>query len=60
MSSLVLEDGENHLLTVGSLFELNLQKSSPFLAYLSACGTGRIRDENFIDESIATYKSSEA
>ncbi|KUL81295.1 hypothetical protein ZTR_09390 [Talaromyces verruculosus] len=52
MSSLVLEDGKDHPLTVGSLFELNLRKSSPFLAYLSACGTGRIRDEKFMDESI--------
>ncbi|KAK9311150.1 CHAT domain-containing protein [Lipomyces starkeyi] len=52
MSSLVLEDGEDHPLTVGGLFELNLRKSSPFLAYLSACGTGRVRDERFMDESI--------
>ncbi|KUL82059.1 hypothetical protein ZTR_10675 [Talaromyces verruculosus] len=51
-SSLVLEDGKDHPLTVGSLFELNLRKSSPFLAYLSACGTGRVRDEKFMDESI--------
>ena len=49
MSSLVLNDGESHPSTVGSLFELNLRKSSPFLGYLSA---GRIRDEKFIDESI--------
>ncbi|KUL81895.1 hypothetical protein ZTR_09527 [Talaromyces verruculosus] len=52
MSSLVLKDGESYPLTVDSLFELNLRKSSPFLAYLSACGTGLIRDEKFMDESI--------
>ncbi|KUL81328.1 hypothetical protein ZTR_10034 [Talaromyces verruculosus] len=52
MSYLVLADGERHPLTVSSLFELNLRKSSPFLAYLSACGTGRVRDEKFLDESI--------
>jgi CHAT domain-containing protein len=52
ISSLILEDGESEPLTVSSLFEWNLRKSSPFLAYLSACGTGRIQDEKFIDEGI--------
>ncbi|TGO15144.1 hypothetical protein BPAE_0591g00040 [Botrytis paeoniae] len=48
-SSLLLEDGR---LTVATLLEMNLRKSSPFLAYLSACGTGRIQDKRFLDESI--------
>ncbi|KAJ4112150.1 hypothetical protein NW768_011729 [Fusarium equiseti] len=39
-------------LTVSNLLELNLHEKSPFLAYLSACSTGRVQDEQFIDESI--------
>jgi hypothetical protein len=31
---------------------MNIRRHSPFLAYLSACGTGQIRDERFVDESI--------
>ncbi|KAH6887034.1 CHAT domain-containing protein [Thelonectria olida] len=51
-SYLLLEDGRSNPLTVADLLELNLRKSSPFLAYLSACGTGQVRDERFTDESI--------
>jgi hypothetical protein len=51
-SHLCLEDWENDPLMVASLLEMNIQKYSPFLAYLSACGTGQIRDEKFFDESI--------
>ncbi|KAH8667156.1 CHAT domain-containing protein [Ilyonectria robusta] len=39
-------------LTVGDLLEMNLYDHSPFLAYLSACSTGQIKDDKFIDESI--------
>ena len=39
-------------LTVANFLELNLHEESPFLAYLSACSTGRVQDEQFIDESI--------
>jgi hypothetical protein len=39
-------------LTVANLLELNLRRRSPFLAYLSACGTGRIKGEEFVDENI--------
>jgi CHAT domain-containing protein len=31
---------------------MNLRQNSPFLAHLSACGTGQITDESFSDESI--------
>lgn len=48
-SRLVLEDIP---LTVGDLLEMNLYDHSPFLAYLSACSTGQIKDDKFIDESI--------
>ncbi|KAL5003000.1 CHAT domain-containing protein [Aspergillus recurvatus] len=51
-SQLILEDGQDDSLTVASLLEVNLREHSPFLAYLSACGTGQIRDERFIDESV--------
>src|SRR5204862_4726976 len=49
-SCLLLE--ENDRLTVAILLEMNLRERSPFLAYLSACGTGQIKDERFVDESI--------
>ena len=36
---------------------MNIRQSSPFLAYLSACGTGQIRDERFFNESIHLISS---
>ncbi|KAL4998084.1 hypothetical protein BDV10DRAFT_185693 [Aspergillus recurvatus] len=39
-------------LTVAELLEVNPHKQPPFLAYRSACGTGRIKDNELIDESI--------
>ncbi|RKK72293.1 hypothetical protein BFJ69_g10210 [Fusarium oxysporum] len=51
-SRLLLEDGKENPLTVANLLEINIRKHSPFLAYLSACGTGRIKDKRFVDESI--------
>jgi CHAT domain-containing protein len=51
-SRLLLEDWESNPLTVEALLEMNLRKRPPFLAYLSACGTGQLRDERFVDESI--------
>ncbi|GFG20210.1 hypothetical protein IFM5058_10514 [Aspergillus udagawae] len=51
-SHLLLEEGNSDPLTVANLLEMNLREHSPFLAYLSACGTGQIRDEKLIDESI--------
>jgi len=51
-SNLLLDDWESDPLTVASLLEMNLRENSPFLAYLSACGTGQIRDEMFTEESI--------
>ncbi|KAK3995912.1 CHAT domain-containing protein [Cladorrhinum sp. PSN332] len=55
-SSLLLRDGP---LTVASLFETSLQSRMPFLAYLSACGTGQVKHDRLIDESlhlIAAYQ----
>jgi hypothetical protein len=51
-SQLLLEDGQDDPFTVATLIDMNLQSSPPFLAYLSACGTGRVEDGRFIDESL--------
>ncbi|KAF3034661.1 hypothetical protein E8E12_001700 [Didymella heteroderae] len=51
-SSLLLEDCKSDPLTVADLMENSLRDHSPFLAYLSACGTGEIRDQKYFDESI--------
>ncbi|KAF4345820.1 tpr domain protein [Fusarium beomiforme] len=48
-SALLLRDGP---LTVASLFETNLHSHKPFLAYLSACGTGQTKHDGLIDESL--------
>ncbi|CAG9990927.1 unnamed protein product [Clonostachys byssicola] len=51
-SQLLLKDHETNPLTVSNINELNLAKTRPFLAYLSACGTAKIRHEQLVDESI--------
>ena len=51
-SYIYLEDWKSDRLTVANLLEINLRGHSPFLAYLSACGTGQIKNERFMDESI--------
>lgn len=51
-SFLLLNDWKKDPLTVTSLLEANLNTKAPFLAYLSACGTGQIRDDKSVDESI--------
>ncbi|RAR05715.1 tpr domain containing protein [Stemphylium lycopersici] len=51
-SSLLLADWESDPLTVADLLATNIRDRAPFLAYLSACGTGQIRDEKLLDESI--------
>ncbi|CCT75570.1 uncharacterized protein FFUJ_11597 [Fusarium fujikuroi IMI 58289] len=48
-SGLLLTDG---ILTVSELMDINLRKHAPFLAYLSACGTGQVGGDAFFDESI--------
>lgn len=50
-SCLVLEDSTQDPLRVADLLDMRLQEHPPFLAYLSACGTGRIKHEGFMDES---------
>ncbi|KAF5489574.1 hypothetical protein CGCS363_v012051 [Colletotrichum siamense] len=51
-SRLLLEDWEDQSLTAGILLEINLRETSPFLAYLSACGTSQILNYKSVDESI--------
>ncbi|KAM5342910.1 hypothetical protein ACJ41O_013876 [Fusarium nematophilum] len=51
-SQLLLDDWDREPFTVASLLETNLTLKPPFLAYLSACGTGQILDEGSVDESI--------
>ncbi|KAI3326065.1 CHAT domain-containing protein [Xylariaceae sp. AK1471] len=51
-SQLCVEDGTDDPLRVADLLKMNLRAHPPFLAYLSACGTGRIKDEKFMEESI--------
>ncbi|PMD64851.1 uncharacterized protein K444DRAFT_554208 [Hyaloscypha bicolor E] len=50
-SQLYLHDWKDNPLCVSDLLKLNLNAHAPFLAYLSACGTGRVRDDSYLDES---------
>ncbi|KAK5693657.1 hypothetical protein LTR97_010226 [Elasticomyces elasticus] len=50
-SYLLLKDWKQSPFTVADLQEMNLRQHAPFLAYLSACGTGRIEDNRSLDES---------
>ncbi|KAF4344217.1 30S ribosomal S17P protein [Fusarium beomiforme] len=53
-SGLLLADG---VLTVSELMDINLRKHAPFLAYLSACGTGRIGGNTFFDDHIHLFSA---
>ncbi|KAF3765677.1 hypothetical protein M406DRAFT_68098 [Cryphonectria parasitica EP155] len=49
-SQLRLHDWKDNPLRMPDLLDLNLNAHAPFLAYLSACETGRIRNDLFLDE----------
>ena len=51
-SALVLRNDEH--LTLSSIFDMKLLQSHrrPFLAYLSACGTGRMKNDRLMDEGL--------
>lgn len=49
-SALILNNRDR--LTVSSLFDINLHKRKPFLAFLSACSTGQIRQDELVDEGL--------
>lgn len=51
-SSLLLQDWESDKLAVANLLETNFRVHAPFLAYLSACGTGRIQYDTVDDEGL--------
>lgn len=56
-SSLLLQDWLSDCLTVGDLLKQELRAHAPFLACLSACGTGRIQEGRYLDESIHLMSS---
>lgn len=51
-SALLLDDWKTNPMTVESVINLNLSEKNCFLAYLSACETGKITQQKFWDESI--------
>ncbi|CAJ0546912.1 Ff.00g015390.m01.CDS01 [Fusarium sp. VM40] len=51
-SYLCLEADKADCITVSNLLDINLQRQSPFLAYLSACGTGEMQNNHLVDEGI--------
>ncbi|KAF5694509.1 hypothetical protein FDENT_1121 [Fusarium denticulatum] len=51
-SHLRLEDWQEDPFRVADLQRVNLREHAPFLAYLSACGTGQMKRYNLVDESI--------
>jgi tetratricopeptide (TPR) repeat protein len=51
-SCLLLDDWRADPLTLATLQATNMREHAPFLAYLSACGTGQVRHERFLDESL--------
>ncbi|KAK8087920.1 CHAT domain-containing protein [Apiospora hydei] len=51
-SYLLLEDWVQDPLVVDDVLGINLSFRPPFLAYLSACGTGQVRNERLIDEGL--------
>ncbi|KAF5608221.1 uncharacterized protein FSUBG_4757 [Fusarium subglutinans] len=51
-SHLRLEDWQEDPFRVADLQQMNLREHAPFLAYLSACGTGQMKRYNLVDESI--------
>jgi CHAT domain-containing protein len=52
-SKLLLDDWKDNLLTVNDLLDVNIRRdNSPFLVYLSACGTGRIKNEDIRDDNL--------
>jgi hypothetical protein len=56
-SKLLLKDWQSDPLTVTQLLEAKAAENLPLLAYLSACGTGQIRDQWALDESIHLISS---
>lgn len=51
-SRLLLEDWRSDPMVVDDFLQINMRENSPFLAYLSACGTGQTASDEHLDESI--------
>jgi len=51
-SKLLLDDWESTPMTVAHLRRINLRRTMPFLAYLSACNTGQVSQEQYLDEGV--------
>lgn len=51
-SRMLLKDWETTPLTVARLCETNLYTQKPFLAYLSACRTGHLEHNEFLEEGL--------
>ncbi|KAI4906680.1 hypothetical protein J4E90_010368 [Alternaria incomplexa] len=51
-STLLVEDWQQNPLTVKDLLSLRLHEKPPFIAYLSACSTGRSSADKLIDEGL--------
>ncbi|CAH0024679.1 unnamed protein product [Clonostachys rhizophaga] len=51
-SCLPLTDWRDDPLTVAHLLETDLSSRKPFLAYLSACGTGRMKGNTLVNEGL--------
>ena len=51
-SALLLRDDTSNRVTVQDILDLDLQADPPFLAFLSACGTGRIKEQKLLDETV--------
>ena len=51
-SLLLLKDWEERPFTVGDVMDMEIGTQQRFLAYLSACGTGRVQESSAMDESI--------
>ncbi|KAI6764298.1 hypothetical protein HG530_008087 [Fusarium avenaceum] len=51
-SHLCLEDWREDPLRVADQQKMNLRQHSPLLAYISACGTGQMKEYRLVDESV--------
>lgn len=51
-SALLLSEGNSNPMRVSDLLDINLRENAPFVAYLSACGTGQMEDQELFDEVI--------
>lgn len=51
-SRILLEDWQSNALTVADVLAINVREGAAFMAYLSACRTGQIRHNQYLDESV--------